>query len=725
MPNPFDQFDQAENPFDKFDDPSPNVGKAQAVKEITQQESWYEDPVMAARAFLDGVVLGWSDEAGAAVAAGAAKLINGDERPYSDVYSEMQSLLQQERDQFAQDHTGASIALNVAGGFLSPANAVAPGTGIRGSIVRGGAEGAIAGAGASEQGERAGGAALGLGIGSVLGGGFATAGRVVDQATKRRVAQSLGEGDDFIPLNLAVDQHDGVEGFIGGFYRDVVGKTFGGHSKIWQQGERLRLSIAEASNKTEASLAKTIGNAKSSVAAAKKRLSAQSNQQSVRVKDAFSDAKREFGDTVDASKNQFAELKDGAKASAIRDLDKTVNNLENDFRSTALRSSIPEGTPADEIEAIINMPVHDAMAHVDNMWTQRGFDMIKNRSFKIDVNETINDVTNLLKSDPVIQAQIALSPKPNAINNYMRDFLKAHVTDGEISGEAMSALRSSLGSANKYSDAGGEAALLGSIMSRMQDVLNDKISLQLSPSAKKAFDLHRTQWSTNKILRSSVTAASRKAGREGMFTPDEWVTNAATQSPRAARQGTAPLQSQANEVANISKQRDSIITQEAEKAVAAAAKQRTADLNRARAGLSKAMKQKEKELAEIKRRTMAGEAKAKLVLGKENEIATLTQKLDQIKEQAKQFKEIDVKSASQMGLFERLFASGLLGTGYGMANLASGTLLGRSLASQGAQRAIAGQTKSQQLAQELIERYGKDADKLGRSITRAAALELE
>lgn len=58
MPNPFDQFDQAENPFDKFDDPSPNVGKAQAVKEITQQESWYEDPVMAARAFLDGVYCG-------------------------------------------------------------------------------------------------------------------------------------------------------------------------------------------------------------------------------------------------------------------------------------------------------------------------------------------------------------------------------------------------------------------------------------------------------------------------------------------------------------------------------------------------------------------------------------------------------------------------------------------------------------------------------------------
>ena len=87
----------------------------------TAQESWYEEPVMAARAALDGMWFGWSDEVGAGVAAAAAQL-GGEERTYGEVYGEMLGGLQMERDQYAEDYPVASTMLGVAGSLASPAN---------------------------------------------------------------------------------------------------------------------------------------------------------------------------------------------------------------------------------------------------------------------------------------------------------------------------------------------------------------------------------------------------------------------------------------------------------------------------------------------------------------------------------------------------------------------------------------------------------------------------
>ena len=53
-------------------------------------------------------------------------------------------------------------------------------------------------------------------------------------------------------------------------------------------------------------------------------------------------------------------------------------------------------------------------------------------------------------------------------------------------------------------------------------------------------------------------------------------------------------------------------------------------------------------------------------------------------------------------LFTRMFASGVLGGGVQVANLLTGSALGRALASPKVQRAAAGQLPTQKLIQELL-----------------------
>lgn len=82
--------------------------------------SWYEDPIMASRAFLDGVTFGFSDEIGAGMAAGFAKVTGAaGDSSYTDVYKTMVQGLEDERSAYESENLGASIGLNVAGAIAT------------------------------------------------------------------------------------------------------------------------------------------------------------------------------------------------------------------------------------------------------------------------------------------------------------------------------------------------------------------------------------------------------------------------------------------------------------------------------------------------------------------------------------------------------------------------------------------------------------------------------
>jgi len=105
----------------------------------TAQPGWYDNPVMASRAVLDGMVFGFSDEIGAGVAAAAAFIGTPAEKPslsslitgeapkqgwdrYKGIYREMMTQLQNERNVYTANNPKASLALNLAGAVASPLN---------------------------------------------------------------------------------------------------------------------------------------------------------------------------------------------------------------------------------------------------------------------------------------------------------------------------------------------------------------------------------------------------------------------------------------------------------------------------------------------------------------------------------------------------------------------------------------------------------------------------
>ncbi len=155
------------------------------------REGTFLDPI------LDGLLLGFSDEAEGALAGAGQVAANalgfGDGESFSDVYERTRDARRFEQGEFAARNPATDLALNVAGGL------VIPGAGVAGQAARGGLSlgravgvgagtGAAAGAGASTEEDLAGIAGDAL-SGAVVGGGTAGvlkgAGDLVSSGTQR------------------------------------------------------------------------------------------------------------------------------------------------------------------------------------------------------------------------------------------------------------------------------------------------------------------------------------------------------------------------------------------------------------------------------------------------------------------------------------------------------------------------------------------------------------
>ena len=177
-----------------------------------EQKQDYNSGLQTARAGLQGLTFGFSDEVQAAMAAAGASVFDGAD--FGDAYSTIQKSLGDKRDAFAEDNPGTALAAEIAGGVLTG--------GIGGAKVLGGkalqqasnagkigriggvgaTEGAIYGAGTANQDERLSGALQGGAIGAVaapLGAGAVnTLGKVAggvtnyasDKLTKTPVTQA-------------------------------------------------------------------------------------------------------------------------------------------------------------------------------------------------------------------------------------------------------------------------------------------------------------------------------------------------------------------------------------------------------------------------------------------------------------------------------------------------------------------------------------------------------
>ena len=135
------------------------------------------------------------------------------------------------QEEFADQNPATALGLELVGGFASPANFVGPGlqaAKAAGALkaggqvgLRGAAEGAVAGVGTAEElSDIPEAAAKGAAIGGALSGALGSLGRA---ASSRKVAQELGSGDEFTPLNM-IDANTNLEKGIRGTYQDIVGR---------------------------------------------------------------------------------------------------------------------------------------------------------------------------------------------------------------------------------------------------------------------------------------------------------------------------------------------------------------------------------------------------------------------------------------------------------------------------------------------------------------------
>jgi hypothetical protein len=426
-----------------------------------------------------GMSLGFADEAGSALAAGAAKLGGADES-FGDIYSSMMESEKAKRDVYRENNAGEALALELAGGLVT---GIAGGGRLMGAkalqnatkakklaalSALGAAEGGLGGVGTGDGLEdRVTRGATGAAIGGALPLAMAGAGKAVEPlinfVKKGRVDKALGYGDDFIPLNVA-----DADGPRGHFYQDVVGEAFGG---------------GEIRNQTR----KTVQAGRDAVALA---------EDAVRVGKTQGD---------DAIRNTATRIQ--------QETADEVGGLESAFRSKVIADAVPASTTAAERAALRKMNPQDANKTISKMWLDKGFETAKKQSYTLAPETLSKRMASTFRGDPVLRDAAG-----DFLPHVMDKFNAVASKSGKISGKNMMELRNTYGRlANDATD-----PLERTAFRKIAGRLDKEMLKQMDKPAKAAFKRDLKRWAGNTTYRKAVEKAGNKKG--GMFTPDDWLT---------------------------------------------------------------------------------------------------------------------------------------------------------------------------------------------------------
>lgn len=679
----------------------------------TASSEWYEDPVMAARMFLDGVTFGFSDEIGAAMAAGMAKVSGAaGDAPYSEVYKDIVQALEDERTAYETDNMGASIGLNLAGAVASaPASlavkttqmlgrgaqalsrtmpmfanankwtraggkAAAVGTGVA-------AEGALTGVGLAEQGEDVADAAIKGAITSVIASSvLGTGGGMARFLSNRRVEKSLGEGENFLPVTIA-----DPEGTVGKFYRNVVGGLFFGNSALKQQEQRWLKPLEDTADKLTAGIkaSKKVPSIAQSLSRANKTVDRAFEAAKRRVSKGIT---QEKADALKAEKDKINTITSGQVAK----VEEVVNNAERKFRRRIVESSIPASSRQAERTGVLsdNPDMNTAMGRLRDLWRDRGFEVIKQRSFRVPSNY-LDRLKLELGSELDEYAKLNGTAPLRAVD-LIENVLTSSLYRGRIDGEDLSALRSRVG-ANTFSF--GEDAAQAQTRFAMRyilDDLNELVRGQLKDADVKKFDGDLKAWKTMVNLSDSVIKASTQPGQRGAFTASDWLSTLRVNQRKALERGNATFQREANRMGDLASNRDNLLVE-----LADAAKKREADFIDIQEGVYN------KRINDLAlERVKADKATA-------DKLKERMDRLEEIKGEIQQIKPFLTSGSSSMSNLGSLafIGSGIIGGSAGgplgaTASMGAAYGLARFLSSRKGQQIAAGQTGTQELVNKIV-----------------------
>ena len=659
--------------------------------------SWYEDPIMASRAFLDGVTFGFSDEIGAGMAAGFAKVTGAaGDSSYTDVYKTMVQGLEDERSAYESENLGASIGLNVAGAIATAPLSIAAKTATTlgktipffANTARGGRaaavgtgvglEGAITGVGMAEQGEDISEAALGGAITSILStAALSGLGKGVSIASRRRVDQTIGKGNDVLPLSIA-----DPEGGLGKFYRKTVGSLMFGATKLKQQENRWLQPLEEKALNLSTNVADSmkVPSVMESYNRASKSLTKQ-----------FEAAKRKASKGL--KQEDLKVLKDeqdrllAVTAARTAKVDEAVNNSERQFRAQAVTQSIPASARLKESKSILsgNPDMNTVMGRLRDTWRDRGFEVVKNRSFRVPPNY-VDRLAGELGTELDEFARFNGTQPLNAME-LIKDVVASSVYRGRIDGNDLSNLRSRIGSLTSSLGEDSTQAQTRHAMRYIVDDLNELIRGQLKPSDLSKFDGDIAAWKTMSSMSDAVVAASAKAGQRGAFTADNWLSALRQNQRKAFERGEGTLQGRANKLGDVSTRRDEMI-----KAIADQEKQRFGDFTELRKGVLD---------TEIRRDA------AELVNADGDIAARLRNRIAEAEKAKHELSNMQALVSNKSDAMSNLGAMAMISAGYfagGPLGVLAPVAIGKALTSGTVQRALAGQTGAQQAVNSIYSK---------------------
>jgi len=630
---------------------------------------------------------------------------------YSTNYRRMKDTYDKQKAQFKEENPATAFGLELAGGFASPGGIVKN----TGMIVRGLAEGAIYGAGASE-GDTASAittdAILGGAVGGSVGAGF----RGVQGLFSRRVSTELGEGVDFIPLTLAAEKGS----FLQNLYQDVVGPSFGGKGVIRAQEDVVVKPLLKAQHNRETIIKETADAAKRAVISSKNKLKLALDKASNKLKSSIQDVKEAESSAISDISSRYGGTKAGdiggqggllgtngpVMARESRQIAEAIDEAENTFRLAAFGDSLPTGLNKTDVDEILTAGTPNAaMAKLDEAWSKTGFGMLKDRKFRMAPNQLKIEIEKKIQQDPLFELMAESKGSIATKINGVLEAISARADNrGFINGKDLADLRGALGTAAaKSSDAGGESVVLKALYSQVQEIVDAKMVSQLSPKAAELFKLERSRWKTNTILRDAVLTSSKKTGTHGRFNPDNWIAAVASNSAREARGGKGPLAEVAQDLANTARVGEEAIKETTKNLAARISERKEREIQRQ---LNKAKIERTSlnaKNAKLKSRLIGSGEKAQ-------EVAANTNRLRSLEEEATAFAEelASIKAArvnEKPSWFHTLAATQFLGLpqalAYGLkgAGLVAGAVGGAKLAEPAAQRFLAGQTSVQKAGQ--------------------------
>jgi len=703
-----------------FDDiPDKVVIDNEVEAEVASGEWTSEDSLAGALIFIEGATLGWSDEIGVSLAALATSAVSDETR--EQVYARLKADYDAMQAGFSERQPVAATGLEIAGAFVSPVAKLGAARSLTGLVGRAATEGAIYGAGKSETGADAG----ELALEAVKGGAIGAAGGAVfglpAWLLKRKIDAPLDTPEGFKPITLAADKEKSSEAIIQSFYRDVVGPSFGGSGVIRTQEEKIVAPLVQQQKAREAA-----------VEAFDKKIKQESTEATTALKNAIDDlglqASRKIADAKEEAavvkgvlEGNYSGLIDRQTGQVIaRQTAQLKNNLDSNtdmFRLEAFSKALPASINKTDVADILEAPnPNAAMQRLEDEWSKVGFESIKTRSYQVDPNKVAREMEKRLSADTTVRLMLESSGQlSNTIKNTVA-LLADKTVKGRISGEDLASLRSSFGTAAAAkSDAGGVPAIQQYILRDMQSVLDNVVTRTLSGDRLAKFEADKAAWATHSVLRDAVAKASTKTGREGRFTPDEWLQSAKTNSPRQARQGKAPLQARANKVGTTIAAQEETIKAAAIKLSEKLEARRNRELTRiSNKATLKEAKIKEEQVA-LKKSLRNNPENAARIAANELELKNLQQVADDSAAELKRIQQL--RTPENPGWFHRFAATGFIGGLTGLQALVTGgsglaatgaALTGtlgtvgaaKGLAGEGMQRFLAGQTPVQQAAQQ-------------------------